>query len=91
MEPRDDATPAKGKKPIEPRKWKNGPTPPPVVRLTSFDGIRQHLQWAIRETENGWLDPKVLNSLAAAMNVLAGILERHDLEERVKKLEEVTR
>jgi hypothetical protein len=84
------AVPAAGKAGVSASRPPEKLTTPPKTRLNSFNGLRVHLEWAIRELEQDRLTPQVVNALTAAINALAGILKDHDLDARVKRLEEGT-
>lgn len=62
---------------------------PPKRKLNTIDGVIYHLQWAMLQAERGFIDVKLLNGIAAAANVLSGLIIDFEHETRLRKLEEV--
>jgi hypothetical protein len=56
-------------------------------RLKTLDDCRRYLADCINRLEDGQLDPSVAGKIGYLVNVLRGIIEGSDIEERLSRLE----
>ena len=60
-------------------------------RLKTMSDLRRYTANLINETRSGMVEPSLAGKLTYMLNVLKGIISDGDLEQRIKKLEEVNK
>lgn len=58
------------------------------ARLKTLSDLRRHMASLINKTEAGEVDASTLSKLSYAVNILSGIIQSSDIEERIKRLEQ---
>lgn len=57
------------------------------ARLKTLSDLRRHMAALINKTEAGEVDASTLSKLSYAVNILSGIIQSSDIEDRLKQLE----
>lgn len=64
------------------------PTPKKQIRLTSIKDCRRELTKVYIETRHGSIDPQNATRMTYVLVAISNMIKDHELEERVKRLEE---
>lgn len=57
------------------------------ARLKTLNDLRRHLASLINKAESGELNISALSKLSYAINILSGIIQGSDIEQRLEQLE----
>lgn len=74
--------------PIEGEVISASPTPRKQIRLSSIKDCRRELAKVYADARHGSVDPQNATRLAYILVAISNMVKDHELEERIKKLEE---
>ncbi len=74
--------------PIEGEVISASPTPRKQIRLSSIKDCRRELAKVYADARHGSVDPQDATRLAYILVAISNMVKDHELEERIKKLEE---
>ncbi len=77
-----------GQQPIEGEVIPSTPTPKKQIRLSSIRDCRRELSKVYADARHGSVDPQDATRLTYIIVAISSMIKDHELEERVKKLEE---